>query len=62
MKLGLNLTIVVVTAMACITGIMLVALSKGLDGTLTTGSLALLAGIPTWFITKKVAEKKQNGK
>jgi len=62
MKIGFNLTIIVMTAMVCISVIMLVALSKGLDGVLTTGTLALLAGIPTWFITKKVKEKQENDK
>lgn len=61
MKLGINLTFIVITSMLCITCIMLVALAKGLDGVLTTGALALLAGIPTWFITKKVTEKRRNG-
>jgi len=60
MKLDINITIVITTSILCITGIMIFALSKGLDGVLTTGSLALLAGIPAWFVTKKLS--KRNGK
>jgi len=52
--IGLNLTIVIMTSMVCITGLMLFALSKGIDGVLTSGTIALLAGVPVWFIAKKV--------
>ena len=63
MKLGINLTLVIMTSMLCITGLEVFALSKGIDGVLLTGTIGALAAIPAWFITKKVSEKKaQNGK
>ena len=61
-NIGLNLTIIVVTAMLCITGLMVFALTQGIDGVLTSGTIAMLGGIPVWFISKKVTEKRiKNG-
>jgi len=56
--IGVNITLIVITAMLCITGLVLFALAKGIDGILTTGTIAALAGIPAWFIAKKVTIKR----
>ena len=62
MKLGLNLTIIIMTAIICITGLNLYALSKGIDGILLTATIGAIVGIPTWFITKKVSQAKGDKK
>ena len=43
--------------MICITLMMLYALSKGFDGVLTTGTIAIVAGLATGYITKKRVRK-----
>jgi len=58
MKLGKNLTIVIIMAMLCITGLEFYALSRGIDGLLLSGTIGMLASIPVWFISKKVKEKR----
>ena len=58
MKVGLNLTLITITAMLCITALEVYALSKGVNGVLLTAVIGALAGVPTWFVTKRVMAGK----
>jgi len=59
-SIGLNLTIVIITAILCITAIELVALYRGINGVLSVGTIGIIAGIPAWFAGKKIAEVRLN--
>jgi len=62
MKLGLNITIIIIVCVVCVTGLCLFAMSKGIDGILLAGTIGAILGVPTWFISKKVTEIKANKK
>jgi hypothetical protein len=57
-KLSWQLTIIILVAIIAVTGLDMYAISQGIDGVALTGTIGLIAGIPTWFISKKIAEKK----
>ena len=58
MKIGINITILGITALICITVVCVVAVASGFNGALLTGAMASLVAIPTGIITKLVVEKK----
>ena len=59
LKIGVNLTIVCVVALLCVTFLVALALYKGIDGVLLTIAIGLIVGLPTAVITKKITESKK---
>ena len=57
----LKTCIVAVFAIGCITGIELMALAHGLNGTALGGSLAAIGAVLGWVL-KMVSDKAKNGK
>jgi len=52
--------ILIITSVLCVTGLEFFALSKGIDGTILTGSIGAIIGIPVWIISGKFKENKLN--
>ena len=59
-KLGLNITIITLTAILCVTGLELCAIMNGLNGVALATSIGLIIGIPTFTITRLIC--KNGGK
>lgn len=56
-KLSTNLMIVIIVALLCVTGLEVLAISKGMNGASLTSTIAALIGVPTWFISRQLAKK-----
>ena len=61
-KLGLNITILAIAAIAAVVAIEICAINAGLDGIALSTSIGLIVGIPTFAITRLIDRKdKDNG-
>ena len=65
MKIGLNIALCIVAAIAGVTAIEIVAIVNGVNGVALSTTIGAIVGMPTFAITKMVVEKKnekENGK
>jgi len=62
MKISWQLMFIIITALVCITGLEIYALHQGINGVVLTAAIGALVAIPSWFVSKKITEKKaKNG-
>lgn len=60
-KLGLNITLLSVTALICVTALEVVALMNGINGVALSTTIGLIVSLPTFAITRLIC-KRGNGK
>lgn len=58
-NLGKNLTIIIIVAILCVTALETIALLKGMNGASLTSTIGALVGVPAWFVSKRLAKKKE---
>lgn len=58
--LGINLMVVIIVAMLCVTALEVIAIIKGMNGAALTSTIAALVGIPAWFVSKAIAKRSEH--